>query len=257
MIKNKWIYGIINTIFFKLICYALFKTYLLKNLTRESKIMWMRILHMSISEIDQSVLANFFISNTKIYLYDFQFSLRYFFMLLYFIYHFGKWFSFLPKNWQVWHIVYLTLPICISQRQLQSRAFWDAVESRGRIKGKVFVMQAGFTWITRQIRIHYLAYRNKCIMTAEMTPMVTYDDRKKNLSVSAEESPADTWCGIVSSGCRKSDYHNTYLLIYAANISAVSQLIDKRLDFLYLKKKQTKIRNVYSTCVNNEQSNEL
>lgn len=94
-------------------------------------------------------------------------------------------------------------------------------------------------------------------MTAEMTPMVMYDDRKENVSVSAEESPVDTWYGIVSSGCRKSDYHNTYLLIHTANISAISQLIDKRLDFLYFKEKQTKIRNVYSTCVNDEQSNKL
>jgi len=64
---------------------------------------------------------------------------------------------------------------------------------------------------------------------------MTYDDRKENVSVSVsvEESPTDTWRGIVSSGCRKFDYHNTYLylLVQAANISAISQLIDERLDF--------------------------
>lgn len=39
----------------------------------------------------------------------------------------------------------------------------------------------------RQIRIYYLTYHNKCIMTAaEMTPMVTYDDRKENVSVSVK-----------------------------------------------------------------------
>lgn len=87
--------------FFKLIYYTLFKTYLLKNFTRESKITWMRI--WIFQKLINQFFYDFWYQNIFTWLYQFSLFLH---VIVFYILFWKRLILILPKNWQVWHIVY-------------------------------------------------------------------------------------------------------------------------------------------------------